>query len=230
MLKKSSVQKRRLYYFTSATWAIENVVLKRLKISDINSLNDPYELSGYIVDDEKKETIRLFKEFVSGSYGIICFSNSYQSPLMWSHYADRHRGICLGFDVHEDNCFDVFYSDSMIEFQEKFKRPVNSFTLEDLQKILSLKYIEWKQEDECRIFSPIANSISQDGFSFEQFGKIIQLKEIIFGVQNNSDQASLEKFISQYYEDDIKISRAVLDSKKFQVNIVDDNIDDRNLF
>lgn len=230
MMKKPHVKNRRLYYFTQAPWAIENIVLKRLKISDINSLNDPYELMGYFVGDTKKEDIKKFKKDVSGNYGIVCFSNSFQSPLMWSHYADKHRGICLGFDVCTDDCFDVVYSKSMANFQNKFKATLDSSNLKEAQKILFIKCKEWGYEKECRIFSPIPidSSNSQSEFNFEQFGERLQLKEVIFGVQNNNDRASLKRFISQYYEGDIKLFRAALDLNQFRVNIVDETSESLN--
>ena len=30
--------------------------------------------------------------------GICCFSRTHESILMWSHYADKHRGLCIGFN------------------------------------------------------------------------------------------------------------------------------------
>ncbi|GLT01007.1 hypothetical protein GCM10007897_23980 [Sphingobium jiangsuense] len=33
--------------------------------------------------------------------GVLAFSATWQSVLMWSHYADEHRGICLEFDTSE---------------------------------------------------------------------------------------------------------------------------------
>jgi hypothetical protein len=38
--------------------------------------------------------------------GVLSFSATWQSVLMWSHYADEHRGICLEFDTSElpHNC------------------------------------------------------------------------------------------------------------------------------
>ena len=29
---------------------------------------------------------------------ISCFSKSWNSTLMWSHYGDKHKGICVEFD------------------------------------------------------------------------------------------------------------------------------------
>lgn len=34
--------------------------------------------------------------------GVCCFSECCDEILMWSHYADSHRGFCLGFDAGAD--------------------------------------------------------------------------------------------------------------------------------
>jgi hypothetical protein len=31
--------------------------------------------------------------------GVCCFSATYTSPLLWSHYGDQHRGICVGYGL-----------------------------------------------------------------------------------------------------------------------------------
>ena len=31
--------------------------------------------------------------------GVSCFSETRESILMWSHYADEHKGVCIGFSV-----------------------------------------------------------------------------------------------------------------------------------
>jgi len=35
--------------------------------------------------------------------GILCFTKEYDNPLMWSHYADGHRGFCIGYDIKYDD-------------------------------------------------------------------------------------------------------------------------------
>jgi len=35
-----------------------------------------------------------------GEIGVACFSARLDSILMWSHYADRHIGLCLEFDTN----------------------------------------------------------------------------------------------------------------------------------
>lgn len=31
--------------------------------------------------------------------GICCFSEDFNNPLLWSHYGDQHRGICIGYSL-----------------------------------------------------------------------------------------------------------------------------------
>lgn len=35
-------------------------------------------------------------------FGLLCFSEVWDSILLWSHYAEKHAGIVLGFDVSAD--------------------------------------------------------------------------------------------------------------------------------
>jgi len=51
----------------------------------------------------------------SYSYAMSCFAPEYDSPLMWSHYASHHRGVCLGFDISafEDDIYPCVYRDQM---------------------------------------------------------------------------------------------------------------------
>lgn len=49
--------------------------------------------------------------------GIYCLSATNNSILMWSHYADEHRGYCLGFEAGDTTPFfgaaqEVRYSDT----------------------------------------------------------------------------------------------------------------------
>ena len=36
---------------------------------------------------------------VGNSVGITCFSARNDSMLMWSHYANSHKGVCIGFEI-----------------------------------------------------------------------------------------------------------------------------------
>ncbi len=52
----------------------------------------------------------------SKNYAVMCFSEIHDHSLMWSHYADEHKGIVITFERTEDNmlgrssCRPVRYS------------------------------------------------------------------------------------------------------------------------
>ncbi len=44
----------------------------------------------------------LGKEF--GRKGVLSLAERWNCPLMWSHYADQHRGLCLEYDLSDGAC------------------------------------------------------------------------------------------------------------------------------
>ena len=55
------------------------------------------------VDEYLKECVATeIKRVFDGEMqhkGVFSLSKTWRSPLMWSHYADEHRGICLEYDT-----------------------------------------------------------------------------------------------------------------------------------
>jgi hypothetical protein len=37
---------------------------------------------------------------------------------MWSHYGERHKGICLGFEVQDDILKSIDYTDARIQLTQ----------------------------------------------------------------------------------------------------------------
>lgn len=62
-------------------------------------MNDPFELHGLRTRSEPwNRSLRAASERL----GVLCFSKPEKEPLLWSHYAENHRGCCLGFEIRED--------------------------------------------------------------------------------------------------------------------------------
>ncbi|VGO14605.1 hypothetical protein PDESU_03168 [Pontiella desulfatans] len=84
------------------------------------------------------------------SHGICCFSERWDSILMWSHYADKHAGICVGYDDsnNDDLLIEVKYSTHYPELHIKE-------TIKDagkvMEKYLLTKSSDWLYEREHRI-------------------------------------------------------------------------------
>jgi hypothetical protein len=95
-------------------------------------------------------------------FGVLCLSAVNNSVLMWSHYANHHRGICVGFDwrvldrfrresVVRDKCIDdvtvIYRSDLPILVPYPDLEPV-----EWVKGILRYKALDWAYEQEVRLF------------------------------------------------------------------------------
>lgn len=90
----------RVYHSLEAKWALDDIRRRRLKLAKIDDMNDPYEfrseVSSHAVSQQALENLR---EDDNEAHGALCFSRSWNNILMWSHYGDRHKGVCLGFEV-----------------------------------------------------------------------------------------------------------------------------------
>ncbi|MGY2488217.1 DUF2971 domain-containing protein [Cupriavidus sp. CP313] len=174
----------RLYYLTAQIWAEKILRERRLKLSTIDELNDPFELQGVAIGERQLRRIyRLLHEHWTKNIGMICTSTSWQSPVMWAHYGDKHRGVCLGFDVEDAEVHQVRYEphrlvgllDDLVERQ--------AMTQEQLTTILTTKFKDWRYEQEWRIFASLADRKPSDGRYFLSFAPHLKLREVIVGAR-----------------------------------------------
>ena len=169
-----------IYYFTSAKYGIENLKLKRLKVSDFSNVNDPFELLGVDVrDKDVRKAVNFEKSNISSKYGLLCFSEDKYNPVQWAHYADNHKGVCLGFDIPEKKLRKVKY------VEERLSR--EAFSQSDFnEKLLTTKFNHWGYEQERRLIIDLNNnSINPGGLLFEDFNEYMVLKEIYIGCKSD---------------------------------------------
>lgn len=94
---------KRVYKFTVAEHGISNLENKRLKLSTIGDLNDPFDDFAAIdtTDPQIEHAVRMSGAQLKSEIGLLCFSRNWDNLLLWSHYGRSHTGICLGFDISE---------------------------------------------------------------------------------------------------------------------------------
>ena len=95
----------------------------------------------------------------AGTAGVCCLSQDSKGILMWSHYADQHKGLVLQFDVSANP--EVFLQAISVEYSPEY--PVIEWTdpQETALKVgLLRKFKSWSYEQERRIIKPgLANSL-----------------------------------------------------------------------
>jgi hypothetical protein len=176
-----------LYYFTSKEHGLSNLVYRRIRISRVSELNDPFEFVGVDVSNKlKRETLKRTRNELFGDKGLICFSRTWSNPLMWGHYADRHRGICLGFNVSEHVVRQVSYVNSRFPWPKS----ENDTFMKDL---LYTKFAHWSYEDEYRAYLELKTSLN--GHFFANFSKDISLARVILGSNCDVTRSELSSSI-----------------------------------
>jgi hypothetical protein len=174
----------RVFHFTNANYAVSNLSLRRLKISRFNQLNDPFELlAADLLDLRDRKALSDFKDNLNSTKGMICFSGSWGNPLLWGHYADKHSGMALGFDIPDDYLSPVQYTTqrAKVEFDQKTRKIVDGPRL--MNRLLRTKFIDWKYEDERRMFVDLDPNSQEGGNHFVEFSENLVLREVILGLK-----------------------------------------------
>lgn len=108
--------------------------------------------------------------------------------MLWSHYADRHKGMALVFDVKESLIDHVQYRKQRIKINEA--RIGNEDTT---KRLLTTKYVEWSYEQEARVFKPVSAATDDEGLLFVPFDSTLRLKSVILGPLATTDDTAIEE-------------------------------------
>ncbi|MBF9235009.1 DUF2971 domain-containing protein [Microvirga alba] len=175
-----------VYHFINAEHGLANLRHRRLKVSIINELNDPFEfLAVDAVYPEHRRAFRQAKKRLSRAYGMLCFSRKWQNPVQWSHYADRHRGLCLGFDVPDIYLEPISYLSERVIFEPKMLTHSGDIAESYVVKLLTTKFKHWSYENEMRSFIELNNPDKKSGLYFTPFSEDIVLKKVIVGARSS---------------------------------------------
>jgi hypothetical protein len=207
----------RVYHFTSTKHAVDDIKYKRLKVSRFNELNDPFELlAADLLDPRHRQAFANLKNEVNDKTGIICFSGGWGNPLLWGHYADKHTGIALGFDVSDEMLIDVRYSSSRpkIEFDKINRRVVDGHQV--LDKLISTKFTDWKYEDESRMYVKLDQSSNEKGMYFVDFSSDLILREVVLGMNCSETLEDVKKLVDSNVTK-VKVIKAGMALRKFKV-------------
>ncbi|MGU5791702.1 DUF2971 domain-containing protein [Aeromonas hydrophila] len=103
-------------YYPSGLNIIDYLTCPTVKLSNVAFFNDPFELkmsrkhaellanrviaASNITDPEFKELYAASYEMLNSFHGIVSLTETHRNMLMWSHYADSHKGFCLGYKTN----------------------------------------------------------------------------------------------------------------------------------
>lgn len=144
----------KLYKYKSLAnlWhTLDVVVNQRLYCAHWSELNDPLEGRYEIYLGERSDRLESIMasriEKAKDTYRVASLSADPTNFLMWSHYANGHKGIGIEVEVPDDHedLIPVIYTPFSSVFTDKLQ------TKEDMRHLFNGKGEEWAYEQEYRI-------------------------------------------------------------------------------
>jgi len=94
------------------------------------------------------------------NWGVLSLAKRWDCPLMWSHYAKNHHGLCIEYDTDENKCNTLnpvdYDSQRSIKASDLLQSELHG-SPEAWQKILNSYFFtkahDWKYEEEWRCLS-----------------------------------------------------------------------------
>ena len=149
-------------------------IKKESILNEIVSLID-----GNLFNSTMKKT---FDESLNKSLGILSLTTKHDNLLMWSHYANEHKGLVLEFDTNHDffkNTIDTKnFLNRLYKVSYSEERPHEFLSNYNEELMFLTKSKEWTYEDEYRMFMPLknANEIKNNDIFLFKFPKKILTK------------------------------------------------------
>ncbi|CAM4137784.1 DUF2971 domain-containing protein [Flavobacterium antarcticum] len=159
-----------------------------------------------------KKTIEgVFRDVINAT-GVCCFTANETNLLMWSHYTDSHKGVCLKFDITKDP--EYFAYPLEVKYTTDYPAYNHLTNLGEIVNLVALsKSIAWEYEAEIRVLRPEQNGLIP-------FNKNA-LVEIIFGCNSseNSIKEITELVNKNLYQ--VKFKKAKRKQREFGLTITD---------
>lgn len=214
-----------LYKYSPANkYLLNNLLTTTIFFNQPSNFNDPYEKGQVFVNKEQlevkhnphigvsfnqEENESIFFHGVdydvsSGldlNIGMSCFSSTPKEHLMWTHYAESHRGICLEyeFEIKENRITDiegdilplkVEYPSKPMGAPQLYKNNKNMGRLVPAD-FYKYKPSQYKYEGETRLIS-----LDKSGIKGV---KQTCLKKVIFGIKlSDEDRESILRITNSY--------------------------------
>jgi hypothetical protein len=198
----------RAYKFLDAKFGLKSLYEKRLKISTLSDLNDPFELLPYEMSNRnRRKALRKTRDDLAQNRGPLCFSADWRDPVIWAHYSDKHKGLCLGFEIPDEVCHRVEYVARRLQLPPK---PASA----DANALLFTKYENWKYEKEIRVWAALNES--DGGLYFANFGEELRLVKVVAGARCSLSESEIIAALGALAKDVVLI-RARAGFRKFEI-------------
>jgi hypothetical protein len=153
---------------------------------------------------------------------VLSFSENWDNILMWSHYADSHKGLCLGFTVSRRARDTDFKNVRYPSASDENERPTLDLSYEEFkttqmaEKAIFVKSHDWKYEKEVRLVGPWAKD---KYYSLHANRNRIALSEVIYGSKMSKEiSKGVQRLIEHSRILNVKSYKAEMNKSLFVVD------------
>ena len=180
--------------------------LKELEkeIPDQNALNEMSRAMNKRFRDDRK------------NWGVFCMCESPKNILMWSHYADCHRGFCIQFVRNSENDLGNIEKTRPVSYSYEYPSP-DPYTENGMERIYDELFFTkakgWEYEKEWRMLN------EEGDIELPLAPGLGDISTIIFGLNMPETQ---RKTIKNIYSDEqeIKYLQAIKVKNKYKLEII----------
>lgn len=195
----------------------------RLYLNDGKTLNDPFDLA--FTNRKTRELTRM------EGLRILCLTNSYRKKLMWSYYADGHKGVCLTVSIPSNLVYPVCYTtrrlfddtdeleilnNSIIWRKRSLIKPWE--IIDQTKRRAYIKDKKWEHENEYRIVfnenEPGLITVGDKKFMSVKF------KNVYLGVKFDDKSEKGRSIINICKNKNIKISCMGIDDMNYGLRVL----------
>ena len=212
-----------LYKYMSAEYAMSSIEKKRVKVSMLTEMNDPYEMVPSIVDSvgspvfSSAQVRSTLFDKIAPKHGFICTSKTMASPLLWSHYSDKHKGMALVFNYPEDSSIiEVQYRRDRVSINIGNDSDYLSALERAFPKLLCTKYDSWSYEKEVRFLIELKPINFEDNLYWQLLSGDIFVG-VILGCLCPEKEKDIHSLLVSAGFPNAHVSRAVMDPIQYRM-------------
>ena len=220
-----------VYRYFNEQYGLLALQQRKWKVGRLLELNDPLDCRPTLTRKQAPQQPRIedlpyFRDIYE-SIGIICYSATINDPVVWSHYADSHRGMALGFEFQpDDGMFEVRYPPNdcrpkldLDALQEYAKANAHEAVLRVISQSFTHKAKSWQYESEYRQFIYL-HACEMIGAHYFRTMPLAHLKRIILGVKSRITSSDIVRIMSLWQTRyDVRTTKAEIDSESYQLNV-----------
>ena len=150
----------------------------QVRLPQFNDLNQEEFFESMLPTLKSNEWMSVFYNMLFGDmlgWNVCCFTTDPLNEIMWAHYADNNKGVCLQFNLSYTP--ELHEKLHLITYDDNFSE-INS--MDELPKALLTKRTAWSKENECRILSNVrgTKAFNKQSLTAIYFGSKVTNKTI----------------------------------------------------